>query len=372
MKVKINPITKEIEAEIDTQNDIALLKQLVKDNGGIAVKSPEPQLTESPAPKEDIFTVEPVEADRTEYPETSEQTMEEHGTPEQIKTSQEQNAYFARTPDLSNMQKFVMVNDIYEVMFSKKAPHNIVRADPNGYYQVRETMKALEKQGKLKHRRKKKTWLNIESTVPTEISEPVLHPPERPIMNGQLEKPKDDKGKKHPTAGWKPFSAEWFKETLLPKLPYKFGYNIAFKTTFHYNNMGKYDDATKSKYMKIYFTLNNLAKAGMIKREKVGNSVVFTKIGERPYTPDTETPKLIWSDIPIIKQIDLEDIFQNFQSITAPVFVGRISRYGKKIVPNEATVIMNFLIEHVSELKKLTGRKLRLTGFGEWKALEIG
>lgn len=400
MKVKINPNTKEIEAEIDSQHDIQLLKQLIKENNFI--KQPEPILRESPVPKQDILTLEQPEPILTEAPQpkediftephiTKEQSKPEHsiqrqGNSEQLRTAQAQPTvepkipYFARTPILTQLPKLIMVKDIYKEIFKKDAPHNMVRKDPRGYSQAKDIIKALVIQGRLKKIRKKhKTYINTESAVPTEIREEVHHEPERPVLNGKMEKlteptkpTKQTKGKKHPTSQWQPFSAGWFEDTILPKLPYKFGQNDAFKAIFHYSCTGKYDDATKSKYMRVYFPLNKLAKQGkLIKTKLKTGQVMFTKKSERPYTPDTEEPKLVWSDIPIIKQTELLDIMQNYQSITAPVFLNRISKLNKPIVENEASVIMNFLIENVSQLSKLVNRKLRVTGFGDWKALEI-
>lgn len=364
MKVKINAKTKEIEAEITSPNDIALLKQLVKDNE-IAVN----QIREEHGTPEQSNQMQAI----TEQPITEQsQPITEQPTT--------QRAYFAQTPeqqiDLTKLPKNVTSRQIYRELFRMDAPKNITKEDPNGHTQVRKAINSLVKQGKLKYLgHKVKHWINTESVVPAKVREQVKYTPDTPVMETKLdEKPHIDvHHRRHPTAEWQPFSTGWFKDTILPKLPYRFGYNDGFKATYHYSSIGKYDPATKSKYAKVYNVLTRLAKQGVLKKEKFANRTVsFTKLNGRPYTPSTETPKLVWSDIPIIKQQDLEDILQNYQSFGASVFIGRTGRYGKKIEPNEATVIMNFLLENVPELAKLTGRTLKVTGFGQWRALEIG
>ncbi len=71
---------------------------------------------------------------------------------------------------------------------------------------------------------------------------------------------------------------ELIEQSILPKLPHRFTYLDVFQKLFNYKPKTiDFDKTTKSKYMKVFFPINKLAKRGILKKQKIGKKIFFTK-----------------------------------------------------------------------------------------------
>jgi hypothetical protein len=356
MKVTINK-NGEITADVDSDSDIAMLRKLA--SFGISGEKEAPM----------HITKEP---------------------PVYFQTPADKNDLMLRL-DLSKLPLRFKLGHVYGQLY-KRNVHNIYKEDPDAYIQLRDIVKTLVDEGKVKHvRRRGKFFLNLSiASKPVTVEQ---HEPERPVFETLSKRP------------YKP--SKLFKgykdliDNVLPQMPESFGMQDIYKKVFGSECVMKCKRDTpeaiqeSNNYGNLYATLRRCVRSGLLSVRHVfiptayGTKVkhnVYTKITkpvaepvklseeQKLYTPEASVPEageeITYADIPVIDTKVMRSILDTYDSIDANAFKGFRTKNGTPADSTSAQYAFQWIEEHLSAINRLTGRNFAIRGVGGYRYLE--